>query len=454
MDFPYLCQRFEDQQTYKMNRLSTILQIIFLLVALLPAPVKGQVNAADSVMSHASGNRLSIGGYGEVAYSRNFYSDNVYRYSSPKKYKDDPSNGRFDIPHAVIYLGYDFGKGWTLGTEIEFEHTGTGSAVELEADEGGEYETEVEKGGEVELEQFWIQKTFGKWANIRMGHIVVPVGLNNAHHEPLNFFTVYRPEGEHTILPSTWHDTGISFWGRYKDFRYELQMVAGLNALLFSRDGWIHNGSGSPYEFKPANKYGFALRLDNYTLNGLRLGLSGYIGQAMHNTSPNNMEGKNKTFGGTKALVCIGSFDFTYNRYNWLVRGQADYGYISGTPMLNSAKLNMPKTSPYNKTYVGKNAVAIGIEASYDIFSQIPRLRNDNQKLYIFGRYDYYDSYREERSQPSYGYTKRKCVAVGVNYHPIPQVAIKAHYSQRFLDKAFNNEPSINLGVAYEGFFL
>ena len=106
-----------------MNRLSTILQIIFLLVALLPAPVKGQVNAADSVMSHASGNRLSIGGYGEVAYSRNFYSDNVYRYSSPKKYKDDPSNGRFDIPHAVIYLGYDFGKGWTLGTEIEFEHT-------------------------------------------------------------------------------------------------------------------------------------------------------------------------------------------------------------------------------------------------------------------------------------------------------------------------------------------
>ena len=91
-----------------------------------------QVNAADSVMSHAGGHRLSVGGYGEVVYSRNFYSDNVYRYSEPSKYKKDGSHGRFDIPHAVVYLGYDFGKGWSMGTEIEFEHGGSGSAYERE----------------------------------------------------------------------------------------------------------------------------------------------------------------------------------------------------------------------------------------------------------------------------------------------------------------------------------
>ena len=90
---------------------------------------QAQENTADSVMAHVRGNRLSVGGYGEVALSRNFYSDNQYRYRNPAKYKDDPSNGRFDIPHAVIYLGYDFGKGWTMGTEIEYEHTGTGSAI-------------------------------------------------------------------------------------------------------------------------------------------------------------------------------------------------------------------------------------------------------------------------------------------------------------------------------------
>jgi hypothetical protein len=31
-----------------------------------------QTHAADSVMNHAGGKRLSIGGYGEAAYSRNF----------------------------------------------------------------------------------------------------------------------------------------------------------------------------------------------------------------------------------------------------------------------------------------------------------------------------------------------------------------------------------------------
>ena len=220
-----------------------------------------QVNAADSVMSHAGGHRLSVGGYGEVVYSRNFYSDNVYRYSEPSKYKKDGSHGRFDIPHAVVYLGYDFGKGWSMGTEIEFEHGGSGSAYEREYEEGGEWEVETEKGGEVELEQFWLQKSFSRAFNLRAGHIVVPVGLNNSHHEPLNFFTVYRPEGENTILPSTWHQTGVSLWGRFSKFKYELQFLEGLDAMHFDRDGWIHKGSHSAFEFEPASKYAVAAAL-------------------------------------------------------------------------------------------------------------------------------------------------------------------------------------------------
>ena len=158
------------------------LRIGFMSAALVAglASANAQTVAADSVMQHVNGKRLSVGGYGEVALSRNFYSDHVSRYSLADEHKKDPSHGRFDIPHAVIYLGYDFGKGWTMGTEIEFEHGGVGMAYEKEDEEGGEWEQEVEKGGEVELEQFWIQKSFGRWANIKAGHIVVPVGLNNA----------------------------------------------------------------------------------------------------------------------------------------------------------------------------------------------------------------------------------------------------------------------------------
>ena len=416
------------------------------------ATASAQTVAADSVMQHVNGKRLSVGGYGEVAMSRNFYSDHVSRYSLADEHKDDPSHGRFDIPHAVIYLGYDFGKGWTMGTEIEFEHGGVGMAYEKEDEEGGEWEQEVEKGGEVELEQFWIQKSFGRWANIKAGHIVVPVGLNNAYHEPLNFFTVYRPEGENTVLPSTWHQTGISFWGKTKGWRYELQFLAGLNSDNFTNTGWINKGPGTPTEGEIATKYGTALRIDNYCIKGLRIGLSGYYGHAIGNSYPNNKDGAESKY---KGVVAIGAIDFTYNTYNWIVRGQADYGYLSDAKQLKYFTNRLNGLSPFHHSaFVSKNAFAYGIEAGYNVFSQIEKLRQDNQKLYLFGRYEHYNPYASKTKNTSYDYTNVKRMAVGINYYPVKQIVVKAEYSHRFLKSQYNNEPAINIGVAYEGWFL
>uniref|UniRef100_UPI0040269AE2 hypothetical protein n=1 Tax=Segatella hominis TaxID=2518605 RepID=UPI0040269AE2 len=430
------------------------LRIGFMSAALIAglASANAQTVAADSVMQHVNGKRLSVGGYGEVALSRNFYSDHVSRYSLADEHKKDPSHGRFDIPHAVIYLGYDFGKGWTMGTEIEFEHGGVGMAYEKEDEEGGEWEQEVEKGGEVELEQFWIQKSFGRWANIKAGHIVVPVGLNNAYHEPLNFFTVYRPEGENTILPSTWHQTGISFWGKTKGWRYELQFLAGLNSDNFTNTGWINKGPGTPTEGEIATKYGTALRIDNYCIKGLRIGLSGYYGHAIGNSYPNNKDGAESKY---KGVVAIGAIDFTYNNYNWIVRGQADYGYLSDAKQLKYFTNRLNGLSPFHHSaFVSKNAFAYGIEAGYNIFSQIEKLRQDNQKLYLFGRYEHYNPYASKTKNTSYDYTNVQRMAVGINYYPVKQIVVKAEYSHRFLKSQYNNEPAINIGVAYEGWFL
>ena len=416
------------------------------------ATASAQTVAVDSVMQHVNGKRLSVGGYGEVAMSRNFYSDHVSRYSLADEHKKDPSHGRFDIPHAVIYLGYDFGKGWTMGTEIEFEHGGVGMAYEKEDEEGGEWEQEVEKGGEVELEQFWIQKSFGRWANIKAGHIVVPVGLNNAYHEPLNFFTVYRPEGENTVLPSTWHQTGISFWGKTKGWRYELQFLAGLNSDNFTNTGWINKGPGTPTEGEIATKYGTALRIDNYCIKGLRIGLSGYYGHAIGNSYPNNKDGAESKY---KGVVAIGAIDFTYNNYNWIVRGQADYGYLSDAKQLKYFTNRLNGLSPFHHSaFVSKNAFAYGIEAGYNVFSQIEKLRQDNQKLYLFGRYEHYNPYASKTKNTSYDYTNVQRMAVGINYYPVKQIVVKAEYSHRFLKSQYNNEPAINIGVAYEGWFL
>ena len=276
-------------------------------------------------------------------------------------------------------------------------------------------------------------------------------GFRSRSVEPLNFFTVYRPEGENTILPSTWHQTGVSFWGRKGDFRYEAQLLAGLNADHFSNTGWIHKGHKSPLEYDIANKYGISMRVDNYSVPGLRMAVSGYYGHSIGNSYPRNANGVDAEY---KGRVAIGSFDFTYNAHNWIVRGQADYGYLSDAEQLKYVYNRLNSKSPFkHSAFVSKNAYALGIEAGYNVFSQFEQLRAKNKKMYVFGRYEMYNPYASNTKGVAYDYTAVKRIAAGVNYYPIPQIVVKAEYSHRFLNKIYNDEPALNIGIAYEGFF-
>jgi hypothetical protein len=215
---------------------------------------------------------------------------------------------------------------------------------------------------------------------------------------------------------------------------------------------WIKKGAANPLEFEVANKYGVALRIDNYSIPGLRLGLSGYYGESIGNSYPKNANGVDAEY---KGQVIVGAFDFTYNAHNWIIRGQADYGYLGDAEQLKYVYNRTNKKSPYHHSaFVSKNAYAVGIEAGYDIFSQISCMRADEKKLYIFGRYEQYNPYASNTKGTAYDYTDVKRMAVGVNYYPVPEIAIKAEYSNRFLKSQYNNEPSINIGVTYEGFFL
>ena len=395
--------------------------------------------------------RLTLGGYGEAVMTRNFFSDNYLRYTSAEKYKDASSHGRFDLPHVVLFIGYDFGNGWTMGSEIEFEHGGTESAVEVEEEEGGEYESEIERGGEVALEQFWIQKSFSPAFNIKMGHIIVPVGGTNQHHMPTEFFGVYRPEGENTIMPCTWHETGISLWGVVGDWRYEAMLLPGLDSDRFGRLNWIKDGAGSPYEFKIANSYAGAFRIDNYSVPGLRMSISGYVGNSFNNTLSVN---ESKTYENVKGTVTIGAFDFNYNAHNWIVRGNFDYGHLSDSLKITQYNMSMRKDSPSPKQAVASDAIAVGVEAGYDIFSRIEKMKEKGQRFYLYGRYDYYDSmYKTDKAVTNYDWCGRQRIAAGLNYYPMKDIVIKGEYSVGILKSNYNNEPSLSLGIAYAGFF-
>ena len=398
--------------------------------------------------------RLTIGGYGEAVATRNFYSDHFNRYRFPEQHKDDKSHGQVDLPHVVLNIGYDFGRGWTMGTEIEFEHGGTESAVEIDADESGEYEAEIERGGEVALEQFWLQKSFGRGLNVRAGEMVVAVGAVNQHHLPVEFFTVYRPEGESQILPCTWHQTGVSVWGRLSGWRYEAQLLSGLDAERFGADCFVRYGAGSPYEFKIANKYAVAARVDNQMVKGLRLSVSGYYGLTFRNT----LKSIGDKYNGVEGALWIGTFDFQYKAGNLTARGNAVWAHLADADKITAFNKNFPTHvgqdgSPSKHQPVASDAATAGCELGYNVFGHFERLTAENQKFIVFGRYEWYDSMLKGTNAAAYEWCGKQRIALGVNYFPLPEIVVKAEYSERFYKSPYNNEPSVSVGVAYSGWF-
>ena len=390
--------------------------------------------------------RLTLGGYGEVALQKMFFSDDVYRYKHPETYKND-RHGRFDLPHVVFYVAYDFGRGWKVSAEVEFEHGGTGSAVEIENEEAGEYESEIEKGGEVVLEQFWIQKSWSKSVNLRLGHIIVPIGLTNQYHMPTEFFSVLRPE-EANILPCTWHETGISFLGRTGVWNYEAQFLAGLDAERFSNANWVQDGAVSPYEFSIANNYAFALRVDNYSVKGLRMGLSGYVG----NSATNSL--KSRRYDGVEGQVSIGSVDAVYDDHNILFRGNLIYGHLSDSYDISSINKKLPSASPSPKTNVASDAMSWFVEAGYDVMSFFPSRKYKNDKLYVYAHYGYFNSmYKVVSGIDKKAWTEKNIFSAGINYFPIKELVIKTEYTLHKFNAPFNNEPTISFGIGYAGLF-
>ena len=428
-------------------------------IAIILLLLCGFSGATASVWAQSS--RLQMGGYGEAVAQRMFYSDNVERYRYPESNKD-ATHGRFDLPHVVFYLSYDFGHGWKISTEVEFEHGGAGSTVEIENEETGEYETEVEKGGEVALEQFWIEKTFSNALNLRMGHIIVPVGLTNQYHMPTDFFSVLRPEEEATILPCTWHETGVSLWGRTSAWRYEAQFIAGLDAERFGNENWIQGGSTSPYEFSIANKYAGAVRIDNYSVRGLRIGLSGYFGFSAKNSlkADRYVYTKVDANGVTQredinGSVSIGAFDAVYDDHHILARTNILYGHLGDSYTISRVNSKLPSARPSPRTNVASDVLSWYVEAGYDLMALFPRRQNKTDKLYLYGHYGFYDSmYKTVKAITPKEWCEKRIISAGLNYFPLKEVVVKAEYTFRQFKAPFNNEPTFSLGIAYSGLFL
>ena len=335
-------------------------------------------------------NKFRFGGYGEMV--ANFKDYGINRFYGHKEGNAKQNHNTISIPRFVLAFDYKFTPKWILGAEIEFEYGGTGTSYELENTENGEYETEVEKGGEVALEQFHITRMIVPEFNVRAGHLIVPIGLTNAHHEPINFFGSSRPEGETTIIPCTWHETGIEFLGKfgknYATFDYEAMIVTGLNANGFDRNKWVRGGKQGLFEGDNFTSPAYVARLNYTGVPGLRLGGSIYY---CPNTGANS--DKLITYDEIGRIpVTIYSLDAQYtNKY---VTARANYlsGNIAHADQLGAKNGKLSNKSGYSRTTpIAKRAVSYNAEVGLNLKSIVGGSKNF-PVIYPFAQYEYYNS--------------------------------------------------------------
>lgn len=318
---------------------------------------------------------LSIGGYGEMYYSNtsNQTSDN---------------SSKVDVYRFVPYIGYKFSDNIILNVEIEFEHGGV----------------TPNEGGEVIIEFMYLDFLFNKHANIRIGNMLMPMGLINEKHEPTLFTTVQRPNTEKNLIPSTWNESGAMVYGDITEgLTYK---IGGLTALKpqNSGDKWLRDGRGGSFENKNPELGGVA-RVDYTGINGLLLGASAYIDSD------------------------ISMFD-THLDYN------LDALRIYGVYTQTSRSANT----------IGQVEKAKGgyINVGYDLLS----FTSLSEKMPLFIQYENVAAQDEIAGGNSVNAIDT--TTVGINYFPHEQVVLKLDYAMKTQDGSEDsNTASVSMGFIF-----
>jgi len=352
--------------------------------------IQGMSPAASKV--YYSKNPLSIGGYGEVYYSQ--YNDSVGVGNTKDAYGD---TYRF-----IPYIGYKFSDDIILNSELEFEH-----------------------GNEVAIEQLYVDFILDPLATVRVGHQLVPMGYVNLYHEPTLFNTVIRPDVERQLIPSTWHELGLSLYGRTDTFEYQVGAFTALdmnNAALttpLSDKDWIRKARVGNESDKGMDNMAVVARLDYNGINGLQVGVSGYTGKA------GNAKVAGKSQEGQMTMFDLHAA-FQYEGFK--ARALYTQSHLSHA---DSYRTDMPESARGGY-----------LNLEYNI---LPFFASSSQRIPLFFQYENYNLAAAMADGKSFGNTES--YTYGLNYFPHDQVVLKAEYMLRHNENSVDTTKYANEGI-------
>lgn len=405
---------------------------LFIAFLLFKSPVFGQnPSLLDSILGpDQPEKKLQIACYGAISY-------HVFDWQIWPEKRDE-----VDFERAVLDATYHFAPRFSLNSELEIEHGGTGITVEFDRfEEFGEFEYEVEKGGEIRFEKFNIQYDFSKKNRLQAGYVKVPFGLLNFRDEPDEYPTITLPVMENTLMPIGWAEFGLLFHGNFDKIHYYLAAVNALDGSAFNSANFIKHGNQRRFETVNANDWAAVGRLDYEFGYEKSIGISGYFGNTRNNRPKPDLQ--------VDAFLSMADFHAVYEIEPFEFCGQFFFGHLQNSEAVSTANRNLSNNLNVKRTPVAKTAVGYSAELAFELFDVLKK--HPNGELNLFARYDYFDSMATTEGQvfnnPRWA---RAVYSGGVVYQPVPQIVLKSQFTAEKLGISTNAwQRSFSVGIGF-----
>jgi len=344
-------------------------------------------NTGEDSLSSFGGSHAHtvISGYGEAQYQRDM---NAHQSVA-------------DLKRAVLFVGHSFSGNIAFFSELEVENA------------------KVEGGGvtgEVSMEQAYLRFSLNPRQYIVAGLFLPRIGLVNENHLPINFNGVERPLVETMVIPSTWREMGVGFYGQSTalPLTYSIAVVNGLNNANFEHGTGIQEGRAEG-QFAGANNLAITAAVQYFTGNW-KFQVSGYAGGST-TLAPKAADSLQLQSGMMGEPIYIGEADVQYSHNGWNFKALGCDIAIPGAKDINRAYDNNTPSAMYG-------AYA---ELGYNVLQHASADKWSKKQLNLFARYEMLDL---NASIPNNalvdGTLQQTHLVAGLGYFPIPNVVIKA----------------------------
>ncbi|NCA22545.1 MAG: hypothetical protein EBS86_15595 [Crocinitomicaceae bacterium] len=339
-----------------------------------------------------------------------------------------------NVDRIVLFFGHKFSNKVSFFSEMELEDARV---------EGGK------ASGEFSIEQAFLKFNIDRNNYISTGLFIPRIGIINENHLPTTYNGNERPFVETLIIPSTWRELGVSYYGtskRIAGLNYSLALVNGLSSTGFTNGTGIRDG-----RFEGGKASASALATTGallYYVGNFRMQVSAYYGGSagINARSADSLQLNSGIFG---TPVFLSEANVQYNGKRFHAKGLATMINIQAAEKINRAYAN---NTP-------KQLFGSYLEASYDI------MRKDRRFLSVFSRYEYLDMNQKLPENGIYnGTNKQQYVVSGLTFSPVQGAIIKLDYTYRLTGGRnpelivlpfpqaipyYTNQHLITLGIGY-----